>query len=235
MFITLAWRGQRWRSSRHTRVASRLLSKCLCRLRSVDHLPLLPSYQPVILPSVLDRSVMRPSMLDDLREQISAWLSEGLACRRSRSWSASRRCIPTASLTSTRGRFSGRSSDGARNKHTGSSPKPPSRSAVWRFGRQLEATAARPRGSTGTPRAALRQTHGLAPLRAGPPYGLRGQPTPPATRQSSVTSADEAIGGSGSGRRLTRGDNGAPEQLAKKFAHLEFGGECPSACAAVAR
>jgi hypothetical protein len=44
--------------SSHTGLTSRLLSKSFCRLWSVDHRLSLPSYQPVILASVMDRSMM---------------------------------------------------------------------------------------------------------------------------------------------------------------------------------
>ena len=50
-----------------------------------------------------------------------------LVCRPLRSWSASKRCIPIVSPTSTSGRYSGPSSDGAPSKRTGSSPRAPSR------------------------------------------------------------------------------------------------------------
>lgn len=58
ILMTSALRGQSLRSSRHIRAASRSLSKSFRRLRSVDHRLSLPSYQPVIFASVLDRSVM---------------------------------------------------------------------------------------------------------------------------------------------------------------------------------
>ena len=56
--ITLALRGHRLCSSSHTDFASCLLSNSLCRVWSVDHRLLLPSYQPVIVASVFDLSVM---------------------------------------------------------------------------------------------------------------------------------------------------------------------------------
>ena len=46
-------------SFRQIGLASRFLSKRFCRLRSVDHRLSLPSYQPVILASSLDRSVIQ--------------------------------------------------------------------------------------------------------------------------------------------------------------------------------
>ena len=56
--ITLALRGHRLRSSSRTDFASCSLSKSFSRVWSVDHRLLLPSYQPVTVASVLDRSVM---------------------------------------------------------------------------------------------------------------------------------------------------------------------------------
>jgi hypothetical protein len=59
ILMTAALRGQSLRRSRHTGLASRFLSKSFCRLSSVDHRLSLPSYQPVIRASVLDRRVMQ--------------------------------------------------------------------------------------------------------------------------------------------------------------------------------
>jgi hypothetical protein len=59
ILMTVALRGQSLRRSWHTGLASRFLSKSFCRLLSVDHRLSLPSYQPVILASVLDRRVMQ--------------------------------------------------------------------------------------------------------------------------------------------------------------------------------
>jgi hypothetical protein len=58
MLITLALRGHKLRSSSRIDFASCLLSKSFCRVWSVDYRLLLPSYQPVIVASVVDRSVM---------------------------------------------------------------------------------------------------------------------------------------------------------------------------------
>jgi hypothetical protein len=58
MLMNSALRGQSLRNTRHTGLASPFLNR-FCRVRSVDHRLLLPSYQPVICASVLDRSVMQ--------------------------------------------------------------------------------------------------------------------------------------------------------------------------------
>src|SRR5580704_19454450 len=59
MLMTLALRGYRLRSSWHTVLAWCGSSNRFWRLSSVDQRQLLPAYQPVILASVLDRSVMQ--------------------------------------------------------------------------------------------------------------------------------------------------------------------------------
>ena len=104
-----------------------------------------------------------------LREEYGSWLE---ACPRLPATAPlARPCKPLSSSISARSLPSSRhaGSVAIRSAMTDTRPSPRPRTP-----------AGRPRGSTGTSRAALRQPRGSAPLRAGPSYGLHGRPVPTA-------------------------------------------------------
>jgi hypothetical protein len=146
----------------------------------------------------------RVSMLDDLREQIGAWMVEepGLPAiailERLKSLHPDR-------FTDKHERTVQRAvkRDGAPNKRTGSlskaSPPLPKPSAVSGLAPPWLA----PEGPQLLPAHRFARLVAVAARCAGPFYGLRGRPAPSPTWQVPVTSAGEAIAGSTSECRLT--------------------------------